>query len=87
MEEVPLLSVHDERRKKKAEEVLKNLKFHSDSLSDDYSDDSKSDCSKLSDPFSDMEEKITPQDNGKRVSRARFLVITFQQKYIVYFRE
>ncbi|XP_055703897.1 uncharacterized protein LOC129802243 [Phlebotomus papatasi] len=66
MEEVPLLSVHDERRKKKAEEVLKSLKFHSDSLSDDLSDDSKSDCSKLSDPFSDMEEKITPQDNGKR---------------------
>ncbi|XP_055693562.1 uncharacterized protein LOC129795989 [Lutzomyia longipalpis] len=70
MEEVPLLCVNDERRKKRAEEVLKTFKFNADSLSEDLSDDinDTSDCSsKLSDPFSDMEEKIVPQAAaGKR---------------------
>ncbi|XP_059607605.1 uncharacterized protein LOC132255542 [Phlebotomus argentipes] len=64
MEEVTLLSVSDKRRKAQADEVLKILKFHSDSLSDDSED---SDCgSQLSDPFSDMEEKTVPVPSGKR---------------------
>ncbi|GAB0097867.1 hypothetical protein DMENIID0001_135450 [Sergentomyia squamirostris] len=68
MEDIPLLSVDDERRKKRSDEILKQLKFHADDLSDDLSEDKEDSdsCSKLSDPFSDMEEKVTPVYSGKR---------------------